>query len=70
MEWYRFSAYNTESQYGYGSITEATEYLDFLNEDREINQYEYEVVRDQHLVADLENNRTDGFNISDVLNNV
>jgi hypothetical protein len=40
---YAFTAYNTETQYGYGTENEAQQYLDFLNQDREINLYEMEV---------------------------
>lgn len=37
---YEFTAYNTEVIYGYGSEIEARLYLDWLNRDREMNQYE------------------------------
>ncbi len=37
---WEFSAYNTESEYGFGTEREARIYLDFLNKDREINWYE------------------------------
>jgi hypothetical protein len=37
---YEFSAYNTETIYGYGTETEATQYLEWLNQDKEINLYE------------------------------
>lgn len=37
---YEFSAYNTESIYGYGTESEATQYLAWLNRDREVNLFE------------------------------
>lgn len=37
---WQFSAYNTESIYGYGSRIDADEYLQWLNRDREIDLYE------------------------------
>ena len=37
---YEFSAYNTESVYGFGSESEATQYLEFLNRGKEINLFE------------------------------
>lgn len=40
---YKFSAYNTESVYGYGTESEATKYLNWLNKGREINFFEMEV---------------------------
>ena len=40
---YKFSAYNTESIYGYGTEDEATRYLEFLNYRRSFNLYEKEI---------------------------
>ena len=40
---YEFSAYNTESVYGYGTEAEATQYLGWLNKGREINLFEMAV---------------------------
>lgn len=37
---FEFTAYNTETQYGYGTEAEATLYLDWLNKGREINLYQ------------------------------
>ena len=37
---YEFSAYNTESVYGFGSESEATQYLEWLNRGKEINLFE------------------------------
>jgi hypothetical protein len=37
---FEFSAYNSESIYGFGTQAEASLYLDWLNKDREINLYE------------------------------
>jgi hypothetical protein len=40
---YEFSAYNTETIYGYGTESEAATYLEWLNSGRERNQYEMAV---------------------------
>jgi hypothetical protein len=57
---YAFTAYNTETQYGYGTENEAQQYLNFLNQDREINLYEMEV-------SDLTDEQADrlAFNLRD-----
>lgn len=41
---YKFSAYNTESVYGYVTEVEADRYLDLLNKGREVNLFEMESV--------------------------
>jgi len=66
MNWFKFSAYNTESQFGYGTQEEAIEYLEYLNEDREINQFQYETIRDQDSINNL-NNSPIGFLLQDQL---
>ena len=60
---YAFTAYNTETQYGYGTENEAQQYLNFLNQDREINLYEMEVSGLTDELAD-----TLAFNLRDGLN--
>lgn len=40
---YNFSAHDTESIYGFGTESEASLYLIWLNKDREINLYEMAV---------------------------
>jgi hypothetical protein len=40
---YKFSAYNAESVYGFGTESEATQFLGCLNEGREINFFEMAV---------------------------
>jgi hypothetical protein len=40
---YKFSAYNAESVYGFGTESEATQYLNWLNKGREINLFEMAV---------------------------
>jgi hypothetical protein len=37
---FEFTAYNTETLYRHGTEAEATLYLNWLNEDREINLYQ------------------------------
>jgi hypothetical protein len=60
---YTFTAYNTETQYGYGTENEAQQYLSFLNRDREINLYEMEISGLTDEQAD-----TLAFNLRDSLN--
>lgn len=40
---YEFTAYNTEVIYGFGTESEAAQYLEWLNQDKEINLYEMSV---------------------------
>ena len=40
---YKFTAYNKESHYGYGTEDEAMRYLDLLNEKLCFNLYEKEI---------------------------
>jgi hypothetical protein len=49
----RFSAYNTEAQYGFGTSVEAERYCAFLNRKREINTYSYQEVTDKDEVEKL-----------------
>lgn len=60
--WYAFTAYNTQTQYGYGTEQEASIYADHLNSKRNINHYSYEAVpageRWNHLDSGKD---TDGF---------
>ena len=62
---YAFTAYNTEAEYGFGSESQAAEYLAHLNKDREINLYEMEV-------SDLTDDEAENlaFNLADCLNNL
>jgi hypothetical protein len=62
---YAFTAYNTETQYGYGTESEAAKYLAFLNQNREINLYEMGV-------SDLTDEQADtlAINLRDCLNDL
>jgi hypothetical protein len=40
---YEFSAFNTQSIYGFGTESEAAQCLEWLNKDREINLFEMAV---------------------------
>jgi hypothetical protein len=62
---YAFTAYNTETQYGFGTEDEATEYLEWLNKDKEINLYEMEI-------SDLTDDQADtlAINLRDNLNDL
>lgn len=61
---YKFSAYNTESVYGFGTTSEATQYLEWLNQNREINKFEMEISglsdkQAENLAINLSENRLD-----------
>lgn len=55
-----FTAYNTEAQYAYGTLLQAIDYLESLNQDRDINRFEYEVIEMSEEEAE---NRTDIFQL-------
>jgi len=54
---YEFSAYNTESVYGYGTTAEASQYLAFLNKGRDINLFEM-------AVSDLSEDRAEALAVN------
>jgi hypothetical protein len=62
---YAFEAYNTETQYGYGTEDEALKYCKFLNRDRENNCY-------QVSESDITDEQADtlAFNLRDCLNDL
>ena len=60
IEIFKFTAYNTEAQYGYGTEKQAIEYVELLNKDREVNLYEYELIEISEEEAEM---RTDIFNL-------
>lgn len=64
--WYKFTAYNTQSQFGYGTADQAEKYADHLNKSREINVYNAAKVEDADEIAKLDKGYGDGFNLDDV----
>jgi hypothetical protein len=64
MNWYVFKAYNSQAIYAYGTEHEADKYCDALNNRAIINLYSYEVCNEK-MSYELENERNDGFNLSD-----
>lgn len=65
--WFAFRAYNTQTEYGFGSENEAERYCDHLNAARENNVYAaHELSADEAAEFDLDN-RDDGFNLDDAL---
>ena len=64
--WHKFTAYNSQAQYGYGTEKEAEKYADFLNRNREINVYGFAVVNEAEQLANLESDDA-GFNLNDCL---
>jgi hypothetical protein len=66
--WYAFKAYNSQTQYGYGTATEADQYADLLNRNREINVYAPHKLDDAEAAELKLEGNTDAFNLSDALN--
>ena len=48
---YKFTAYNSQTLYGWGSDAEADAYCDHLNRNREINVYSWAVITDADEIA-------------------
>ena len=64
MKWYSFKAYNTSTMYGYGTFREARRYQDYLNANREINQYTLVTIKDPATINGIE------FNLADELRDI
>lgn len=62
---YLFSVYNTENHYGYGTLTQAQQYLEQLNNDRDINLCEME----KTFLTDDEAENLGAFLLIDCLSN-
>ena len=63
--WYKFTAYNSQAQYGYGTEAQAERYVDLLNKDRDINVYAYKQITDAEEIANLDKGDA-GFSLDDV----
>ena len=55
--WWRFSAWNTAGQSGFGTEDEARRYVDVLNREREINMWRYTEERSAERLNTLERGR-------------
>ena len=64
---FKFSAYNSQMQYGWGDETEADTYADHLNRNREINVYSFTEVTDSDEIAKVEAGYGDQVNLADEL---
>jgi hypothetical protein len=69
-KWHAFVAYNSMTQYGFGTTSEADRYSEFLNREREVNHYYH-----RDLTADeferLDNNGYDyGFRLDEQLDSI
>jgi hypothetical protein len=65
--WYQFKAHNRESQYGYGSDTDASAYQDFLNRKSDINHFQIQAMTPGEARALDTGANTDGFRLDEVL---
>jgi hypothetical protein len=63
--WFAFTAFNTETLYGWGDAAEAEQMAAILNQGREVNLYYPEEVTDPELLARF--NDSTGFNMADEL---
>ena len=63
---YKFTAYNSQTLYGWGSDAEADAYCDHLNRNREINVYSWAVITDADEIALRDDGET-GVNLADEL---
>jgi len=64
--WWALRAYNSETQYGYGTEAEAEAWADVLNRGREINLYAPEPVEDAEMCRRLDDGQG-GVNLADEL---
>lgn len=64
--WWKFTTYNSQAMYGWGSEDEASAYVDHLNDGKDVNLYSYAEVTDPELIAELDDGN-EGFNLSDEL---
>jgi hypothetical protein len=66
---FKFTAYNTQSMYGWGDSAEAERYCDYLNTDREINVYSVYEITDEVEIAKRDRN-SEGCNLTDALQEI
>ena len=59
-KWWAARAYNSETQYGFGTEAEAHKWCDLLNRLREYNQYSPEIVDDETLIGCLDSDPAAG----------
>lgn len=64
---YKFTAYNSQAMYGWGTEAEAEAYAEHLNRNREINVYGYGEVTDADELAKLDAGYGDQIDLSDEL---
>lgn len=66
-KWYKFTAFNSQAQYGYGSLKEANDYCEWLNTNKEKNFYMFvTMTKEQIQQLNLDNGDL-GFNLNDAL---
>lgn len=64
--WFAFKAYNTQTQYGYGTETQAEAYADHLNKHREINLFAaHKLSAEEAQERGLNEGYGDSFNLED-----
>jgi hypothetical protein len=67
-KWYRFEAYNTEAQYGWGTESDAKAYCDYINRDRDIvNCYSYFECNSEQVVWLNDDDNNEGFDLYETL---
>lgn len=61
-----FTAWNSQSVYGWGDESDAMQYADRLNADREVNLYGFDLVEDAETIEKVEQDQS-GINLYDEL---
>jgi hypothetical protein len=65
--WFQFSAYNSQSHYGFGTETEACAYCDILNRKLWCNLYAYREMEDCETGSLDSGDDTDGFRLDETI---
>ena len=61
--WYEFTAFNSQSHYGFGTQAEAHKYCDLINRNREVNVYHARLMSVDETQALDSGDDTDGFSL-------
>lgn len=61
--WWVFTAYNSQTHYGFGSDAEAAAYADILNRGRQVNVYAGDIADDETALRLETGKDSDGFRL-------
>lgn len=68
-KWFEFTAYNSQTLYGFGTDAEASKYCDIINRHREVNVYGYRELSEGEAAGLESGDDTDGFRLDLELDN-